>query len=203
MDMRAGPSMRCREDHFELNDRTKAVIRPITPGDADALMRFHRDLSRKSVTSRYFYPHLELLATEVAHLTEVNGRDRVALVVERDGELLAIGRYDRLVDPTEAEVAFVVADAFQHQGLATMLLDRLVGEARNAGISCLLAEVLVENMAMLSVFRAAGYPTELTVECGTVELKMMIIPVPRRLQVSDRLRPVLARPDGCHHRWHP
>jgi RimJ/RimL family protein N-acetyltransferase len=109
-------------------------------------------------------------------LTEVDGRDRAALVVARDGELIAVGRYDRLDDPTQAEVAFVVADAFQHHGIATMLLHRLAARARKAGIRCLIAEVLVENKAMLAVFHATGYPTESTVECGTVELKMAIGP---------------------------
>ena len=159
-------------------DRTMATMRPITPGDAAALVRFHEHLSPTSITRRYFYPHLELGAAEVAHLTEVDGRDRVALVVERGGELIAVGRYDRLPDPTQAEIAFVVADAFQHQGIATMLLDRLAARARKAGIISLLAEVLVENKAMLSVFHATGYPTESTVACGTVELKMAISPAP-------------------------
>jgi RimJ/RimL family protein N-acetyltransferase len=176
MHMSIAPSTRNTQEQFELGDRTKATIRSVTPEDADALIRFHGRLSRKSITSRYFYPHLELEADEVAHLTEVDGRDRAALVVEKEGELIAIGRYDRLVDPTQAEVAFVVADAFQHHGLATMLLHCLAALARKSGIDCLLAEVLVENEAMLSVFRATGYSTESTIECGTVELKMTISP---------------------------
>ncbi len=158
--------------------QTTATIRPIVPGDAAALVRFHEHLSPPSVTLRYFYPHLELKAAEVAHLTEVDGRDRAALVVERDGELIAVGRYDRLNDPTQAEVAFVVADAFQHQGIATTLLRRLATLAREAGISCLVAEVLVGNKPMLSVFHAAGYPIASTMACGTIELKMSIVPAP-------------------------
>jgi len=161
---------------FELGDRTSATIRPIRPADAGALVRFHERLSYRSISLRYFYPHLELQAAEVAHLTEVDGRDRAALVVERDGEVIAVGRYDRLKDPTQAEVAFVVADAFQHHGIATMLLHRLAARARKAGITCLVAEVLVGNMAMLSVFHATGFPTDSTVECGTIELKMAIAP---------------------------
>ena len=161
---------------FELGDRSMAMIRPVRPDDAEALVRFHGRLSHRSIMLRYFYPHLVLQAAQVAHLTEVDGRDRAALVVERDGELIAVGRYDRLNDPTQAEVAFVVADAFAHHGIATMLLHRLAARARKAGIRCLIAEVLVENKVMLSVFHATGYPTESTVECGTVELKMAIAP---------------------------
>ena len=46
--------------------------------------------------------------------TEVDYKDRVAFVITIHGEIMGIGRYDRLADPTEAEVAFNIADA--HQG---------------------------------------------------------------------------------------
>jgi GNAT superfamily N-acetyltransferase len=177
-EMRSAPSTLVSGEIFALGDRTMATIRPMASGDAAALVRFHQHLSPASVRLRYFYPHLELGAAEVAHLTEVDGRDRVALVVERSGEIVAVGRYDRLDDPTQAEIAFVVADAFQHHGLATMLLHRLAARAKKAGICYLVAEVLVENTPMLSVFHATGYPTKSTISCGTVEIKMAIAPVP-------------------------
>jgi GNAT superfamily N-acetyltransferase len=161
---------------FELDDKTPATIRLISPADAAALVRFHGQLSQRSITLRYFYPHLELRAAEVAHLTEVDGENRVALVVERRGDLIAVGRYDRLDDPDLAEVAFVVADGYQHQGIATMLLQRLAGWARQVGITHFVADVMGENKAMLSVFHEAGFPTVSKVECGTVELKMCISP---------------------------
>ncbi len=155
-------------------DGIDALVRPIRTDDADALVAFHRGLSVASISRRYFYPHLELRAEEVAHFTQVDGRDRVALVVERAGELIAVGRYDRLADPSQAEVAFVVADTFQHKGVATMLLRRLADIARSAGITSLVAEVLAENSAMLSVFHAAGFPTVSKSEWGTIELTMAI-----------------------------
>jgi ribosomal protein S18 acetylase RimI-like enzyme len=164
-------------EEFDLGDGHAATVRPILPSDADALVRFHHQLSPRAVTLRYFYPHLELGVDEVAHLTEVDGRDRVALVIERAGELIAIGRYDRLRTPDLAEVAFVVSDAFQHRGIATMLLQRLAAQARMAGVTHFLAEVMGENTAMLAVFHAAGFPIESTIECGTVELTMSIVPV--------------------------
>jgi RimJ/RimL family protein N-acetyltransferase len=163
-------------EEFDLGDGAPATVRPICPSDAAALVRFHGRLSRRAITLRYLYPHLELRVDEVAHLTEVDGRDRVALVVEREGELIAIGRYERLDAPDLAEVAFVVSDKFQHHGLATMLLQRLAARARDVGISHFLAEVMVENMAMLTVFRHAGFETASRFECGTVELTMSIEP---------------------------
>jgi GNAT superfamily N-acetyltransferase len=102
---------------------------------------------------------------------------RVALVLEQDGVLLAVARYDRLDDPTQAEVAFVVADKFQHHGIATMLLQQLAQQARGSGITHLSAEVLAENKPMLSVFHAAGFPIQSANQWGTISLKMTIAPV--------------------------
>lgn len=159
---------------FDLGDGTTAVVRPITPEDAGALVRFHAHLSQHAVTMRYFYPHIDLRTEEITHLTTVDGRDRVALVVEKGDELIAVGRFDRLDDPTQAEVAFVVANAFQRHGIATMLFRQLAAIARTVGITHFVAEVLSENTAMLSVFHAGGYPTVSKKEWGTIELQMGI-----------------------------
>jgi GNAT superfamily N-acetyltransferase len=152
--------------------------RPIQPDDAVALVQFHQRLSSRSIRLRYFYPHLELRPAEVAHLTCVDGVDRVALVVEHDGEIVAVGRYDRLDDPSEAEVAFVVADDYQHHGIATMLLQELAVRARRAGIRSLRAEVLAENATMLSVFRSAGFPYEESQAFDVIDVRMQIDDAP-------------------------
>jgi RimJ/RimL family protein N-acetyltransferase len=151
-------------------------VRPIEPTDAAALVRFHAHLSDRSVQLRYFYPHRELRPEEVTHLTCVDGFDRAAFVVEHESEIIAVGRYDRLNDHWCAEVAFVVADEFQHHGLGTMLLQRLVENARHAQISEFKASVLAENTAMLAVFRRAGFPMTQTRTCDVVELSMRIGP---------------------------
>ena len=162
-------------DHLiEPIDGSEAVIRPISSADAEALRRFHARLSARSIQMRYFYTHMELRPDEVAHLTRVDGVDRVALVVDRCGKLIAVGRYDRLDDRTMAEVAFVVADEYQHHGLASMLLHQLVGRARTVGITRLVAEVLGENTAMLAVFRQAGFPVQFKTEWEVVVLTMSI-----------------------------
>jgi RimJ/RimL family protein N-acetyltransferase len=163
-----------RTGKCDLGGGVTATVRPICPSDADALLRFHHKLSSRAITLRYFYPHSELSVAEVMHLTEVDGCDRVALVVEREGELIAVGRYERLDVGDMAEVAFVVADAFQNQGIGTILLRRLASQARKVGISRFIAEVMVENVAMLTVFHQAGFPTESRFACGAVELTMSI-----------------------------
>lgn len=163
-------------DLISFDDGTHAVVRPIASADSGALLRFHGHLSARSIQLRFFYPHKDLSPSEVAYFTQVDGESRVALVVECASELIAVGRYDRLDDHRVAEVAFVVADAYQHHGLATMLLHRLADAARSAGIERFMAEVLAENRAMLSVFDDAGFPIESKTESGTVTLTMTIAP---------------------------
>jgi GNAT superfamily N-acetyltransferase len=150
-------------------------VRPITPSDADALVRFHEELSDQTIRLRYFNLHRNLAPEEVAHLTCVDGLSRVAYVVEYEGEIIGVGRYDRCDKPCRAEVAFVVADEFQHHGLGAMLLGRLVETAKHAAIGEFCASVLAENAIMLAVFHSAGYPfteerigdvVELTMEIG-------------------------------------
>jgi GNAT superfamily N-acetyltransferase len=155
---------------------TDFSVRPIASTDAAALLRFHAHLSSRSVHMRYFHPHVELQPAEVAHLTCVDGFDRVAYVVEHHGEIIAVGRYDRLEDQGSAEVAFVVADEFQHHGLGTMLLERLVETSRRAGIGEFKASVLTENSTMLAVFHGAGFPMTQSRNYDVIELTMEIGP---------------------------
>jgi RimJ/RimL family protein N-acetyltransferase len=159
-----------------LGARSGFSVRPIAATDAAALLRFHAHLSPRSVHLRYFFPHPELQPNEVTHLTCVDGVNRAACVVEHDGEIIAVGRYDRLEDPRSAEVAFVVADEFQHHGLGTMLLERLTERARRIGIGEFKASVLAENSAMLAVFHGAGFPVTQSRTLDVVELVMEIGP---------------------------
>jgi GNAT superfamily N-acetyltransferase len=151
-------------------------VRPIESTDAAALVRFHGHLSGRSIQLRYFYSHLKLQPAELAHLTCVDGFNRVAYVVEHDGEIIAVGRYDRLEDLCSAEVAFVVADEFQHHGLGSLLLERLAETAKRAGIGEFKASVLAENSTMLAVFHGAGFPMTQSRTLDVVELVMQIGP---------------------------
>lgn len=106
--------------------------------------------------------------------TEVDYVDRVALVAVVGGRLVAVGRYERAPGSMEAEVAFVVADDYQHHGLAPLLLDRLADVARQAGIAVFTAETLVENREMMGVFLHSGFPVTTSSEFGTVSVRLSI-----------------------------
>jgi GNAT superfamily N-acetyltransferase len=145
-----------------LSDGTVVHIRPIRPDHDEALRAFHSRLSTESIVLRFFGPHPRLSDAEVARFTTVDGVDRMALVAEQGSEIVAVARYDRPPGSDEAEVAFVVDDAFQGRGLGTILLQHVAAAARSQGIRRLVADTLSENFRMLHVFRDAGFPRTFT-----------------------------------------
>ena len=139
-------------------------------------MEFHEHLSLRSVYRRFFFVHPKLSATETEHFTHVDYVNRLALVVEHDGQLVAVGRYDRTPGTTDAEVAFVVADEFQHHGLGMILLEHLAEAAVKNGITAFVAQTLAENHDMLGVFMNSGFHVTSSREFGTVSLRFSIEP---------------------------
>ena len=75
-----------------------------------------------------------------------------------DPVIVGGGRYI-VVQPGQAEIAFVVVDAYQGQGIGTILMRHLAVLARDAGLKELIAEVLPENSAMLKLFKKFGFTT--------------------------------------------
>jgi GNAT superfamily N-acetyltransferase len=150
------------------------VVRPIGPGDGERLARFHESLSEQTRYRRFLSLHPHLSDDEVAYFTVLDHPDRVAYVAESDGELVAVGRYDRVGDA--AEVAFVVADAWQGQGLATVLMSVLATCAARHGICSFFAEVLCGNRQMLQVFQAAGYELGGAVDDGVRHVTFALEP---------------------------
>src|SRR5665213_1571875 len=150
-----------READVVLTDGTCAHVRPIRPGDVEALIAFHARLSPETIHRRYFNPHQTLSACEAEHFCVVDYHDRFALVALVGPAIVAVGRYERH-DTDAAEVAFVVADAYQGHGLGSLLLAHLAAAARNEGIVTFDADTLAANGPMLAVFHASGFPAHAT-----------------------------------------
>ena len=150
------------------------TVRPIEPGDADALVRFHAGLSLQSTRLRFFTPHPRLSEGEVEQFTRVDHHRREALVALAGDDLVAVARFERLDDSDEAEVAFVVADEWQHHGIGSELLRRLVVRAREEGVRRFVADTLADNHLMISVFEHSGLPVTRSFDCGVVHVEFPI-----------------------------
>lgn len=162
-----------------LRDGSTTHIRPIRPEDADALQAFHVAQSEQSIFLRFFAALERLPDRDLARFTQVDHRDRVALVaVTQDDAIIGVARYDK-VGPDEAEVAFNIADAHHGRGLGSVLLEHLAAAARERGIRRFVAEVLPQNGRMIAVFREAGFTLRQQLEDGVVQVGFDIDPTER------------------------
>jgi RimJ/RimL family protein N-acetyltransferase len=157
-------------------DGTTLRLRPIRPDDAEALMAFHSRLSSETTYYRFFSFHPRLSAREVDWFTHVDDHSRVALVALHDERIVAVGRYDQLPDSTDAEVAFVVEDAYQHRGICPLLLRQLTRVALGEGIERFVAQVLPGNHRMLAVFRHWGLEESTHMTGDSVEVVLRLDP---------------------------
>ncbi|MGP9501241.1 bifunctional acetate--CoA ligase family protein/GNAT family N-acetyltransferase [Specibacter sp. AOP5-B1-6] len=168
-----------------LRDGGTGHLRPMTAADADAVQAFHMAQSQNSIYLRFFTYKSKLTAKELRRFTELDYRNRVAFVITRGGEIIGIGRYDRLDDPAEAEVAFNVSDANQGRGLGSILLEHLAAAARENGIGKFSAEVLPENRKMIQVFSEAGYEVHRHFDDGVISLHFDIDPTEKSRAVME------------------
>lgn len=168
-----------------LRDGGTAHLRPIGPSDAEAVKAFHAAQSQDSIYMRFFTYKSSLSGRELKRFTEVDYQDRVAFVIIRGQEIIGIGRYDRLDDPSEAEAAFNISDHYQGRGLGSILLEHLAAAARENGIRKFSAEVLPNNRKMLDVFSDAGYEVERHFDDGVVALSFNIDPTARSRAVME------------------
>ncbi|HVT77752.1 MAG TPA: GNAT family N-acetyltransferase, partial [Acidimicrobiales bacterium] len=160
-----------------LRNGRRVFIRPIQIGDADALVAFHEHLSDATRRWRFFTLHPHLSADEVARFTNVDHHRREALVAFSAGRLVGVGRFDATSD-SSGEVAFVVADNRQAEGLGSRLLERLADWASDRGYTRLEADVLGGNTAMLRVFARYAPDRRVSFDSGVVHLEMPVTPRP-------------------------
>jgi acyl-CoA synthetase (NDP forming)/RimJ/RimL family protein N-acetyltransferase len=161
-------------------------LRPIVPDDAGALVRFHAGLSVRTRYLRYFSAYPTIPPRDLLRFSHVDNVNRVALAVWLGGEIIAVGRFDRLPDESAepppatpprpepvggtAEVAFVVADAHQGRGIGSVLLEHLVEIGRELDVARFEALVLAENQKMMRVFLDAGFAPSRRLEGNEVSL---------------------------------
>jgi RimJ/RimL family protein N-acetyltransferase len=181
-----------------LRDGTPVEIVPMKDDDGERLVHFHDQLSPETTHLRFFSPHPELSVAEVERFTHVDHRDREALVAVSDGEIVAVARFDRLTDPEQAEVAFVVADSWQGRGLGTLLYDHLAERARRLGVRRFVAEALAHNRRMLAVFRRAGARSR--IERGVVYVTIELEPSEKDFGPTESVpnAPCPGAPSGRH-----
>jgi acyl-CoA hydrolase/GNAT superfamily N-acetyltransferase len=160
----------------------EVLLRPVRISDEPLLKDFFYALSDKTLYRRFIsmrrdIPHERLQEFVVIDYTQA----MVILAVLGDTEheaVVGIGQY--AIDPTThlADVAFIVRDDYQNQGIGTELLTHLTYLAKQQGLLGFTADVLMENTAMLRVFEKMGFAMQRRSAAGMYELRMAFTQTP-------------------------
>jgi GNAT superfamily N-acetyltransferase len=134
---------------YTLPSGSRVLVRPIAADDKDKLARGLRQLSDESIRKRFLAAKPRFTSAELRYLTEVDGVNHIALVavLEDDpDQLVAVARCVRLPDRhATAEMAIVVGDPWQNQGLGRALANALADAAKATGIRRFAATILGDN----------------------------------------------------------
>jgi RimJ/RimL family protein N-acetyltransferase len=149
--------------------------------DGVALRRLFFRLSPATLYRRFHSPIVRPDQAHPERLLDIDHHDREAVVALVDGEIVGVARYARWPGTDKADLAVVVADDWQRQGVATRMLSGLADLALSAGIQDFTASVQGDNQPALKLLRRFRPVERQTCSQGLCEMTL-----PVRRQDSSR-----------------
>jgi len=170
--------------HFRFRSRRGQLVavRQATPVDTVQLAGLLSQLSLRTLQLRYMRMgnfSAETLWHEAIRMARGHTSEYMTLVasipLNGDGVTVAIAELvQNRQDTTLGEIAFVVRDDMQKQGIGSLLFWRLICEAQRSGITRLSASMLAENKTMLQLIGALGLPYTSTTRNGETQVRISL-----------------------------
>ena len=117
-----------------LADGSTVEIRPARSQDFEAVRAMHAAMSPDNIYLRFFSMSPAAAGQEAKRVCREPDSDHEALLAWQDGRLAGVGAYEPAGKPGVAEVAFAVRDDMHGRGIASVLLEHLVWQARQHGL---------------------------------------------------------------------
>jgi RimJ/RimL family protein N-acetyltransferase len=146
-----------------------AGLARLEPTDGRQLRRFFYRLSPETLYRRFHSPIVRPEQAQPARLLDLDHHDREAVVAVVDDEIVGVARYARRPGADAAEIAVVVADGWQRQGLATRMLGALSELAVEAGVRQFNLNMQADNPAVLRLARRVYPRAKLSFSQGACE----------------------------------
>ena len=156
------------------------ATRPISPSDAGRIADLLAGLSAQSLFLRYCMPMPrmapEMVTREAARLGQRSTQQFTVVALAEVGGLEQVIAVAELAgDPGStavAEIALVVADAYQRQGIGSALCAYLLAAARRQGLAALRAMALAENVAVRRMIARSGAPYTAATRQGVTTIQI-------------------------------
>jgi RimJ/RimL family protein N-acetyltransferase len=176
-----------------LSDGAELTLRPATAEDLSAVRAMHERCSPRTRHRRYLAGSGVPSAARLGRLlSPARGMTQVAVTGLSDGQPERVVAVANLVSEGElGEVALIVEDAWQHRGVGTAMLRRLVRHAAAAGYAALVAHTHADNVRMLRTIDRVA-------RSGSVERdgSLLTVTVPLVADPAPAAAPMAATHDG-------
>jgi protein lysine acetyltransferase len=170
---------------IRVRDGALLLLRPVLPGDDERTVHGHVLFSGETLYRRFMTARLPSPAL-MHYLSQVDYVDHFVWVVTDGSDPVADARFVRdESDPTVAEIAFTVADAYQGRGIGSFLIGALAIAARASGVERFSARMLSDNVPMRAImdhFGAVWQREDIGVVTTVID-----VPGPRDLGIKREL----------------
>lgn len=176
------------ETNRQLPDGTRLLVREVRPDDRALLELGFQHFGSESRYRRFLQPKNALTEHDLRYLTEVDGRDHIAIgTIMFDAQGVAqpvgIARLVRLAPGGEiAEPAVAVVDEMQGKGVGKLLLRELSDRAYACGVRRFRCSVLSSNTPVRALLHELDSKVHLVSSDAGVDTLELELPAP---QIAD------------------
>ena len=140
----------------------------LEPIDKEAVGRLFHRVSAESLYRRFFSP-ISRLDHFTSSLLRSDNMEREAVAAVVGGEVVGVAQYSRRPGAPQAELAILVADDWQHQGLGTRMIAALAQTAARRGVRAFAVDVQGDNYGALRLLRRIAPDLRLAFSGGVGE----------------------------------
>ncbi len=147
-----------------LNDGSRVLVRPLRQDDRQREEAFINRLSPESRRHRFMDTFKQASPALLDQMMDVDNFEHMAFIAlaHDNGELREVGisRYCATGHDKQCECAVTVADDWRQRGLAVVLMQHLIEQARKNGFRQMISLDAAENQEMHDLAKYLGFQTQ-------------------------------------------
>ena len=149
------------EDLLKLSNGKTIKIRPIKPTDERMIQELHYSLDEQDRYFRFFTPIKDFRHKKIQPMVNIDYSTDMILVgeISEKGEekIIGLGAFFKTVQPSVAEIAFVVHKDWRGLGISKFLLNYLIQIGKELNYRTFMGSILLQNKPMLHIINSSGY----------------------------------------------
>jgi len=165
------------EREVTLKNGIKVMIRPSRASDVEMLQNLFYHMDPHDVYTRFFQRMRSLPVSKAQYLCNIDYETTMAFIavtgVRENEQIVGSSMYVLDCATDLAEVAFMIHPRWQSIGLGTALQDRLTEHARSKSVRGFTAQILTENIKMITLIKQVSDKIKISAESDILEISTL------------------------------